>query len=292
MDFKTDLQLQLKAFGIACTERQLEQFTVYYEELIETNKYLNLTAITDPHEVAVKHMIDSLSCYDRKYFPAGARILDLGTGAGFPGIPLAIYNSSLRITLFDSLQKRLRFLESTAVKLGLTLYPAKTREDNAAERTETSRTDKFAVDQADKAAVDQADKAAAGQTDKASVEGAPGGVCTLHGRAEDCAHDPDYREQFDAVTSRAVARLPVLLEWGLPYVKKGGYMAALKGAAYEEEIQEAKRALSLLGGSIAEVRPVKLPGIEDKRAVIYIAKNKHTPSAYPRKPKEIKDRPL
>ena len=238
MSFSDDLRQQLTAFGIEATDRQIEQFNTYIELLIETNKSLNLTAITDPHEVAVKHMVDSLSCLDEHVFKEGATVLDLGTGAGFPGIPLAIMRPDLRITLFDSLQKRLRFLEGVISQLGLT------------------------------------------------------NVVTLHGRAEETAKLSDYREQFDIITSRAVARLAVLAEWSLPFGRIGGYLVALKGAAYEEELQEAKKALDILGKATVQVKPVTLPTLDDKRAVLYVKKTAPTPKKYPRKPKDIKERPL
>ena len=238
MSFSDDLRQQLTAFGIEATDRQIEQFNTYFELLIETNKSLNLTAITDPHEVAVKHMVDSLSCLDEHVFKEGATVLDLGTGAGFPGIPLAIMRPDLRITLFDSLQKRLRFLVGVISQLGLT------------------------------------------------------NVVTLHGRAEETAKLSDYREQFDIITSRAVARLAVLAEWSLPFGRIGGYLVALKGAAYEEELQEAKKALDILGKATVQVKPVTLPTLDDKRAVLYVKKTAPTPKKYPRKPKDIKERPL
>ena len=236
--FRTYLTEALDAYGIRLTDVQTEQFVRYYELLIETNAVMNLTAITEPKDVAVKHMADSLSCYDPAYFPQGASVLDLGTGAGFPGIPLAIYRPDLSITLFDSLAKRLRFLETVSRELGLK------------------------------------------------------NVTFLHGRAEDLAHQAEHREQYDIVTSRAVARLQVLAEWALPYVKKGGYCVALKGMQYEEEAQEAKKALFLLGGVIKEMRQIRLPGLDDKRAVLYIQKEKTCPKLYPRKPKAIKEKPL
>lgn len=238
MNFKEDLKAQLDIYGLPCNELQLEQFTLFYNRLIETNKVMNLTAITDPHEVAVKHIVDSLSCYDPKYFRSGAKIIDLGTGAGFPGIPLAIYDPSLQITLFDSLQKRLTFLEKVSAELQLK------------------------------------------------------NVSYLHGRAEDLAHKKEYREGFDICVSRAVARLPVLLEWALPYVQPQGYFISLKGAQYEDELRESTRALQLLKGEIQEVRPVKLPGLEDKRAILFIEKTGRIPSLYPRKTKEIKEKSL
>ena len=237
MDFKGYLKDAADKYGIILSEKQLEQFDQYFQLLIEWNEKINLTAITDPKEVAIKHMIDSLSCYDPKIIKSGFSIIDVGTGAGFPGIPLAIYNRSLKVTLFDSLKKRLTFLESVMDELQLT------------------------------------------------------NCTTLHGRAEDLSHQ-DYRESFDIATSRAVARLPILLEWTVPYVKEGGYVIALKGAIYEEEVGESNKALSTLKAKIEEVRTVTLPTLDDKRAILYIKKTGKTPKQYPRKPKEIKDKPL
>ena len=117
--FRHELEQALQSFDITLTAHQADQFCRFYDMLIETNKVMNLTALTEPHEVAVKHMADSLSCYDPAYFTDGASLLDLGTGAGFPGIPLAILRPDLHITLFDSLQKRLNFLQSVVTELGL-----------------------------------------------------------------------------------------------------------------------------------------------------------------------------
>ena len=235
--FQTELTKAMTAMGLMLTAKQVSQFCLFQDMLRETNKVMNLTAITEPADVAVKHMADSLSCYNKAYFAPSARILDLGTGAGFPGIPLLIYRSDLQMTFFDSLQKRLRFIQDVLQQTGL-----------------------------------QAD--------------------CLHGRAEEMAHQAAYREQFDIVTSRAVARLPILAEWALPYVKQDGFFISLKGAQYEEEIKESKQALQILGGSIEEVRPVALPGLTDKRAVIYIRKTKASPKKYPRKPKMAAKNPL
>lgn len=236
-EFIIDFKTQMKAFGLPCSDQVAHDFYQYYVHLIKTNKFLNLTAITEAHEVVVKHMIDSLSCYDSLIFKDGVSIIDVGTGAGFPGIPLAIYNRNLKITLFDSLQKRLRFLEEVKDILHLN------------------------------------------------------NVSTLHGRAEDMSHKK-YREAFDIATSRAVARLPILAEWVLPYVKEGGYFISLKGAAYEDEIVEASNALHILGGKLEEIRPISLPTLDDKRAVLFIKKVKICPKKYPRKPKDIKEKPL
>lgn len=236
--FTLDLQKQMNTFGLTITNEQCHDFYRYYVALIEANKYMNLTGITDMHEVIIKHFVDSLSFYDSSYIQDGSKIIDIGTGAGFPGIPLAIYNRSLHITLFDSLQKRLNFLKSIIDDLAL----------------ET--------------------------------------VTTLHGRAEDMAKMDLYRESYDMAISRAVARLPILAEWALPYVRKGGYFISLKGAAYQEEISESGHALQTLGGKLIEARSIELPGLDDKRAVLYIEKIKSTPQKYPRKPKEIKEKPL
>lgn len=235
--FHSELEQALKAMGLTVTDGQLSQFCAFNERLVEMNKVMNLTAITDPKGVAIKHMADSLSCYDPAYFKEGARVLDLGTGAGFPGLPLLIYRPDLNVTFFDSLQKRLTFLENTVRDIGLT-------------------------------------------------------ASFLHGRAEEMAHKPEYRSAFDIVTSRAVARLNILAEWALPYVKTGGYFISLKGAQYEDELAEGEKALQILGGKVAEVRPVHLPGLDDVRAVLYIEKVKESPKKYPRKPKMAAKNPL
>lgn len=236
--FQNDLIHAMEAMGLVLEDYQIQQFCRFEELLLETNKVMNLTAITDPGEVAVKHMADSLSCYDERYFPKDASLLDLGTGAGFPGIPLAIFRPDLTVTFFDSLQKRLNFLNEVCRETGLRK------------------------------------------------------VAFLHGRAEEMAHQEAYREQFDLVTSRAVARLSILCEWALPYVRNNGLFIALKGAQYEEEIKEASNALRILGGTLEEVRSVTLPGLSDKRAVLYIRKSGTSPAKYPRKPKMAAKHPL
>lgn len=236
--FQNDLIHAMEAMGLVLEDYQIRQFCRFEEMLLETNRVMNLTAITDPGEVAVKHMADSLSCYDERYFPKDASLLDLGTGAGFPGIPLAIFRPDLTVTFFDSLQKRLNFLNEVCRETGLRK------------------------------------------------------VAFLHGRAEEMAHQEAYREQFDLVTSRAVARLSILCEWALPYVRNNGLFIALKGAQYEEEIKEASNALRILGGTLEEVRLVTLPGLSDKRAVLYIRKSGTSPAKYPRKPKMAAKHPL
>lgn len=237
-NFKNILAEALTAYNLSCDEDKLNKFTTYYNMVVEINQFMNLTAITEPKEFAIKHIVDCLSCYDEKYFQKNCRLIDVGTGAGFPGIVLAIWNEELQITLFDSLQKRLKFLDEVIMKLNLK------------------------------------------------------NVTTLHGRAEDMAHDKNWREKFDIATSRAVARMPILLEWCLPFIKNNGYFIALKGAQYQEECQESERALKILKSKIVETKAIKLPELDDKRAVIYIQKNKTINEEYPRKLKLIKNAPL
>lgn len=238
MDFSNFLQQSAERYGVMLTAGQLKAFHTYYELLIEWNQKMNLTAITEPQEVAVKHMIDSLSCYDREVFKPGCSMIDVGTGAGFPGLPLKIMHSSFRLTLLDSLNKRVNFLQCVVRALGLS------------------------------------------------------GVEVIHSRAEDGARQKLYRELFDVAVSRAVARLNILCELCLPFVKVGGYFVALKGAQYQQEIDEAKNAIALLGGRLERVQAVKLPDIEDSRAVIYIKKVKPTINIYPRRPGLPEKNPL
>lgn len=221
---------------LSFTEEQLAQFTRYYELLVETNKVMNLTAITEPEEVAVKHMVDSLLAYEDGM--QGKTLVDVGTGAGFPGVPLKIYCPSLKVTLVDSLGKRLRFLQQVIDELGLK------------------------------------------------------GIRCEHLRAEDAGRSKKHREQYDYVTARAVARLSVLSEYCLPLAKKGGQFIALKGSRFAEEIEEGEAAVKILGGKINSAEPVKLPGLDDGRAIIKIAKIKATPAQYPRKAGTPEKQPL
>lgn len=227
MTFSEILAAKGKEAGLEFSELQLQQFTKYYEMLIETNKVMNLTALTEPEDVAVKHMIDSLLAYDSSF--KGKCLADVGTGAGFPGVPLKIFCPELKVVLIDSLGKRLKFLDSVIKELGL-------------------------VD-----------------------------ISCEHLRAEDAGHIPELREKFDIVTARAVARLSVLSEYCLPLVKKNGLFIALKGSKFSEEIDESTKALNVLGGKILSAEPVKLPGLDDGRAIVKIAKVRPTPNQYPRK---------
>lgn len=229
MSFADCLRKAARSYGIALTEKQVEAYRIYYDLLIEWNEKINLTAITEPDQVAVKHMIDSLSCHNAKIFFDGCSVIDVGTGAGFPGLPLKIFQDDLKLTLLDSLNKRVKFLATIAETLELS-----------------------------------------------NVE-------VIHSRAEEGAKQKVYREKYDVAVSRAVARLNVLCELCMPFVKVGGYFVALKGAQYIAETKEAIHAIELLGGKIEKTVPIKLPGIDDSRAIIYIKKVKQTPALYPRK---------
>lgn len=227
--FIDEMKRAAEQYGIVLSDEQFGQFRRYYELLVEWNGKMNLTAITGPQEVAVKHMIDSLTAYDPALFTGDVSMIDVGTGAGFPGLPLKIFCPSVRLTLMDSLNKRVKFLQTVVDELGLR-----------------------------------------------QVE-------CVHARAEEGARNKKYRERFDLAVSRAVARLPVLCEYCLPFVRCGGHFLALKGRDYEAEEREAEKAVRVLGGGQMKSRTVHLPGLEDKRTVIVITKAKPTPKSYPRK---------
>lgn len=215
-------------FGIDLSQTQLLQFARYHESLIQWNEKINLTAITDEREVVLKHFVDSISVL--RYFPKDAKtLIDVGTGAGFPGIPLKIIQKELKVTLLDSLEKRVRFLDAVIEENQLTNIQA------------------------------------------------------VHGRAEDFAREKTHREAYDIGIARAVAALPVLCEYILPFVKKGGLFIAMKGSEVQQELKQAEKAISILGGVLKEVKHFQLPFDPMERHIILIEKIGQTPSQYPRK---------
>ena len=226
--FEEILAARATEAGIPLTAEQIGQFSVYHEMLLDWNTRMNLTALTAPEDVAVKHIIDSLTAYDAALFDGARTLIDVGTGAGLPGIPLAVYAPHLTVTLLDSLNKRVRFLTEVTAAMGL-----------------------------------------------------PNVRC-IHARAEEAARTAEHRAAYDIVVSRAVARLPVLLEYTLPFVRVGGTLLALKGRAYAEEQKEARRAAEVLGGGRITARPVHLPGLDDVRAILTVTKERQTPAIYPR----------
>lgn len=228
-EFEQKIQEQLNKIDIKLTKVQIEKFYKYMNILLEWNEKINLTAITDENEIIQKHFVDSLTIY--KHIQKGNNIADIGTGAGFPGIPLKIlFEDDIKIILIDSLNKRIKFLDEVIKKLNLT-----------------------------------------------KIE-------TVHGRAEEIGKNKKYRENFDIVTSRAVANLSVLLEYMLPLVKKGGECICMKGSDIEEEFNNSKNAIKLLGGEFKDIEKFYLPNSDIKRNVIFISKINNTPAKFPRKP--------
>lgn len=223
-----------KNYNINLNNRQIEQFCIYYDFLLQENQKFNLTAITQPLEVVVKHFIDSV--LPQSHIKPSAHIIDIGTGAGFPGVPLKILRPDLKVTLLDSLQKRINFLNELIDKLKL-------QDINA-----------------------------------------------IHARAED--YVKAKREQFDVALSRAVAQIPTLSEYLLPYLKIGGKAIMYKGANAEEEIKLGGYAIKILGGQIEGQEEFQLNEVNSIRKIIFISKIFHTPSKYPRGKNQPKISPL
>lgn len=228
----------LKESGITLTDKQIKQFGTYFEMLVEWNEKINLTAVTEKEEVYLKHFFDSVTPSFYIDFNEIETICDVGAGAGFPSIPLKIVYPHLQITIVDSLNKRIKFLNELAASLDL---------------------------------------------DKVNF---------VHDRAETFGKSQQYRESFDLVTARAVARLSVLSELCLPLVKKGGQFVALKGSQGTEELEDAQFAISVLGGEVKTVNEFTLPLEESMRQIITIDKLRQTPKKYPRKPGTPNKEPL
>ena len=220
----------LKEQGIELSQKQITQFKTYFELLVEWNEKMNLTAITDEPAVYLKHFYDSISAAFFIDLKGAKSICDVGAGAGFPSIPLKICYPELEVTIVDSLNKRISFLENLAEQLGLK------------------------------------------------------DVHFIHTRAEDFGQDKKYREKFDIVTARAVARLSVLSELCVPLNKKGGQFIAMKGAAAIDELDDAKKALAVLGAEIEQSYAFNLPIEDSERNIFVFNKVKSSPKKYPRKP--------
>ncbi|NGM81938.1 16S rRNA (guanine(527)-N(7))-methyltransferase RsmG [Paenibacillus sp. 7124] len=219
---------RLEERGIVLSQ-QLDQFESYYRELVSWNEKMNLTGITEREQVYTKHFYDSLSLAFFVDMQAVERMADIGSGAGFPGIPLKIAFPQLKLTIVDSLSKRISFLKHVCDELKLE------------------------------------------------------GVELIHGRAEDIARQTSHRDSYDLVTARAVARMALLNEFCLPFVRKDGIFAAMKGSDPAEELSEAKFSLKELRGQLEKVEPFSLPIEDSARHIIFIRKTGATPAKYPRK---------
>lgn len=225
--FSKELIEKAKKVNIEIDDKKEEQFYNYMKLLLEWNEKINLTAITEQNDIILKHFIDSITI--NKYIEQSNSIIDIGTGAGFPGIPLKIMNQNKKITLVDSLNKRINFLNEVCKEISL---------EN---------------------------------------------IQCIHARAEELASDLEYRENYETVVSRAVARLNVLIEYMLPFVKKGGLCICMKGPNIDGELEGAKNAIKVLGGKIKSVESFFLPDSDIERNVIIIEKVAETPKKYPRK---------
>lgn len=235
-DFESNFKSYLNELQIMLDEKQIKKFYDYMNLLIEWNEKINLTAITKPEEVILKHFVDSLTI--SKYIKEKSNIIDVGTGAGFPGIPLKIYRNDIEVTLLDSLNKRITFLNDVIDRIELEKIKA------------------------------------------------------IHGRAEEVAHNKEYREKFDIATSRAVANMSTLSEYLIPFVKTNGFVVAMKGNDVKQEIEESKKAINILGAKVIKVEEFNLPSTEIKRSIILIKKEKTTLTKYPRKPGTPAKEPL
>ena len=232
----TILQRDAKALGVSLSGEQLRQCQTYCDLLIHHNRFLGLTTITEPESIAVRHFADSLTLLAGAEIPEGAALIDVGTGAGFPGMALKIARPDLDVTLLDSLQKRLQFLHTVSRTLEVP-------------------------------------------------------VTLVHARAEDAGRLPELRERFDVVTARAVASLPVLLEYCLPFARVGGKLIAMKGPDIRQEREASKHALEALCGAWSATQSFILSD-GSRRTLLAVEKTAATPAGYPRSPGKIKKKVL
>ena len=227
IEFEEMMKSYSEQIDVEINTSEIEAFYKYMKVLLEWNKNINLTAITEEKEIIIKHFIDSITI--NKYIKNEKNVFDIGTGAGFPGIPLKIINPKTKFTLIDSLKKRINFLEEVKRVLDI-------------EQLEL-----------------------------------------VHSRAEDLAHDNEYREKANVVISRAVSNLSTLTEYMIPFLKKDGLCICMKGNNINEEVSNSENALQTLGAKIENIDKFLLPNSKIERSLIIIRKIKNTPNIYPRK---------
>ena len=230
------LKSEAEKFGVLLDEKALERFDTYARLLVEWNEKINLTAITEPDEIVIKHFVDSLTVFSAINIPEGAKVIDVGTGAGFPGVTMLIARPDLDVTLLDSTNKKLNVIRDILENIGL----------------------------------------------DANI---------VHKRAEEAGQSKDFREQYDFATARAVSNLRDLSEYCLPFVKVGGTFISMKSAKAEEEIEEGRKAISVLGGKIREKKNFLL-GEAGERTIIMIEKSSTTLAKYPRPSAKIAKNPI
>lgn len=238
MQYFDIIKTECENIGLEINEEKYNKFIQYKDLMKEWNEKVNLTAITDDKEIVIKHFVDSIKAFEFKNLNSAVKIIDVGTGAGLPGIPIKIMNDNAKVVLLDSLQKRINFLNEVITTLELK------------------------------------------------------DIKTVHGRAEDFGTDLNYREKFDVAISRAVANMAVLSEFCLPFVKKNGYFVALKGPAVQEELDEAKKAISILGGKIEKIIKVDFENSDLDHNLVIIKKIKNTPKQYPRRAGTVTKKPI
>lgn len=234
---KTLLKNACNDLNLKIDDNQIDEFLKYKQLLLEWNEKINLTAITDDKEIILKHFVDCLTVckfidFNNKTF------IDVGTGAGFPALPIKIFCKSSAPTLLDSLNKRINFLKTVGNELNLQ------------------------------------------------------NITYIHSRAEDAGQDISFREKYDFCVSRAVANLSVLAEFDLPFVKVGGYFIALKGPLLDNEIIDANKAITTLGGIIEKVETIKIPFTDIEHKLVFIKKLRQTPKQYPRKAGKVSRNPI
>ena len=238
MEFYEILNRACTNEGLGFDENKYNKFIKYKDLIKEWNQKVNITAITEDSEIIKKHFIDSIKIFTFSPLATAKSIIDIGTGGGFPGIPIKIMEEKKEVVLLDSLNKRVKFLDEVIKSLNLV------------------------------------------------------NISTIHGRAEDFAQVEKYREMFDVAVSRAVANLTTLSELCIPYVKVNGYFVAMKGPSVEEELIQAKNAISILGGKIEDVIQVSIEDSDLKHNLVIVKKIKSTPKTYPRQAGTASKNPL